>query len=46
VLNITATGNTLAQARADAYLTVDRIAFPGGFCRRDIGWRELARSAH
>jgi phosphoribosylamine--glycine ligase len=46
VLNITATGRTLAEARADAYLTVDRIAFPGGFCRRDIGWRELARSAH
>ena len=46
VLNITATGRTLAEARADAYLTVDKIAFPGGFCRRDIGWRELARSAH
>ncbi|MFT3965390.1 MAG: phosphoribosylamine--glycine ligase [Sphingobium sp.] len=46
VLNVTATGRTLAEARADAYLTVDKIAFPGGFCRRDIGWRELARSAH
>jgi phosphoribosylamine--glycine ligase len=46
VLNVTATGPTLAQARADAYLTVDRIAFPGGFCRRDIGWREMARAAH
>ncbi|HEX7857914.1 MAG TPA: phosphoribosylamine--glycine ligase [Sphingobium sp.] len=46
VLNVTATARTLAQARADAYLTVDKIAFPGGFCRRDIGWRELARSAH
>ncbi|MET0366332.1 MAG: phosphoribosylamine--glycine ligase [Sphingobium sp.] len=46
VLNVTATGPTLAQARADAYLTVDKVAFPGGFCRRDIGWRELARSAH
>ncbi|MET0238351.1 MAG: phosphoribosylamine--glycine ligase, partial [Sphingobium sp.] len=46
VLAVTATGPTLAQARADAYLTVDKIAFPGGFCRRDIGWRELARSAH
>lgn len=46
VLNVTATGPTLAQARAEAYLAVDRIAFPGGFCRRDIGWRELARAAH
>jgi phosphoribosylamine--glycine ligase len=46
VLNVTACGKTLAEARADTYLTVDRIAFPGGFCRRDIGWRELARGAH
>jgi phosphoribosylamine--glycine ligase len=22
---------------------VDSIDFPGGFCRRDIGWREVAR---
>ena len=46
VLSVTATGPSLAQARADAYLAVDKIAFPGGFCRRDIGWRELARAAH
>jgi len=46
VLNVTTTRRTLAEARADTYLTVDRIAFPGGFCRRDIGWRELARGAH
>jgi len=46
VLNVTATGPNLALARADAYLAVDRTGFPGGFCRRDIGWRELARAAH
>jgi phosphoribosylamine--glycine ligase len=45
VLSVTATAPRLAQAIADAYLTVDKIAFPGGFCRRDIGWRELARAA-
>ncbi|HTH27107.1 MAG TPA: phosphoribosylamine--glycine ligase [Sphingobium sp.] len=45
VLSVTATAPLLAQAVEDAYLTVGKIAFPGGFCRRDIGWRELARSA-
>ena len=41
VLNVTARGDTLAQARAPAYAMVDRIDWPGGFCRRDIGWRAL-----
>ena len=44
VLAITAKGPTLAQARARAYRAVDAIAFADGFHRRDIGWRELARS--
>jgi phosphoribosylamine--glycine ligase len=39
VLNVTATGATLAQARARAYAAIDRIDWPGGFCRRDIGAR-------
>ena len=43
VLNVTALGGTVAQARERAYAAVDAIAFPTGFCRRDIGWRELAR---
>jgi phosphoribosylamine---glycine ligase len=37
VLNVTATGPTLAAARARAYEGVDRIDWPGGFCRRDVG---------
>jgi phosphoribosylamine--glycine ligase len=37
VLNVTATGATLAQARARAYAAVDLIDWPDGFCRRDIG---------
>lgn len=41
VLNVTARGNTLAEARDAAYRMVDRIDWPGGFCRRDIGWRAL-----
>jgi phosphoribosylamine--glycine ligase len=41
VLNITARGDSLAEARNRAYAAVDRIDWPGGFCRRDIGWRAL-----
>jgi len=41
VLNITARGATLAQARARAYEMVDQIDWPEGFCRHDIGWRAL-----
>ncbi len=45
VLNVTATGATVMQAQAAAYAAVDGIKFPDGFCRRDIGWREVAREA-
>jgi phosphoribosylamine---glycine ligase len=41
VLDVTATGKTLAEARAQAYKAVDLIDWPEGFCRRDIGWRGL-----
>ncbi|MFN3972557.1 MAG: phosphoribosylamine--glycine ligase [Gemmobacter sp.] len=41
VLNVTARGATLAEARARAYGMVDRIDWPEGFFRRDIGWRAL-----
>ncbi|MCC5991852.1 MAG: phosphoribosylamine--glycine ligase [Rhodobacteraceae bacterium] len=41
VLNVTARGRTLAQARERAYDMVERIDWPEGFCRRDIGWRAL-----
>ena len=43
VLNVTSVGTTLRQARARAYAAVDRIDWPEGFCRRDIGWRALKR---
>ena len=45
VLNVTATGQNVTEAQAAAYAAVDRIDFAGGFCRRDIGWREVAREA-
>jgi phosphoribosylamine--glycine ligase len=41
VLNVTAMGATIAQARDRAYGAVDKIDWPEGFCRRDIGWRAL-----
>ncbi|WP_425050083.1 phosphoribosylamine--glycine ligase [Psychromarinibacter sp. S121] len=41
VLNVTARGATLAEARDRAYAMVDKIDWPDGFCRRDIGWRAL-----
>jgi phosphoribosylamine--glycine ligase len=43
VLNVAATGRDVAEARARAYEAVDQIDWPGGFCRRDIGWRALGR---
>ncbi len=43
VLAVTALGDTLADARDRAYQAVDAIDFPDGFCRRDIGWRQLER---
>ncbi|WP_300398283.1 phosphoribosylamine--glycine ligase [uncultured Sphingobium sp.] len=45
VLNVTATGDSVASAQAAAYAAVDAIDFPSGFCRRDIGWREVEREA-
>jgi len=43
VLNVSALGKTVAQAQARAYQAVDRIRWADGFCRRDIGFRAVAR---
>jgi phosphoribosylamine---glycine ligase len=43
VLNVSARGATVAEAQARAYAAVDRIRWPDGFCRRDIGWRAVQR---
>lgn len=43
VLNVTAMGATVSEAQAKAYQGVDRIDWPQGFCRRDIGWQAIER---
>ncbi|MDO8979511.1 MAG: phosphoribosylamine--glycine ligase [Afipia sp.] len=43
VLNITATAKTVSEAQRRAYEAIDRIKWPEGFCRRDIGWQAVAR---
>jgi phosphoribosylamine---glycine ligase len=43
VLTVTGVGADVAEARARAYAAIDVIDWPGGFYRRDIGWRAFAR---
>lgn len=43
VLNIVALGKSVSEAQAKAYAAVDLIDWPGGFCRRDIGWQAVKR---
>jgi phosphoribosylamine--glycine ligase len=43
VLNVSALGKTVGEAQARAYQAVDRIRWADGFCRRDIGFRAVAR---
>jgi phosphoribosylamine--glycine ligase len=45
VLNVCALGRTVKDAQARAYAAVDRIRWPEGFCRRDIGWRAVERES-
>jgi phosphoribosylamine--glycine ligase len=43
VLNVCGLGPTVKDAQARAYAAIDRIRWPDGFCRHDIGWRAIAR---
>ena len=43
VLAVSALGKNAREAQAKAYRIVDAIDWPEGFCRRDIGWRAIAR---
>ena len=43
VLNVTARGASATEAQRNAYAAVDAVDFPEGFCRRDIGQREVRR---
>jgi phosphoribosylamine--glycine ligase len=45
VLGVTAFGATVREAQGRAYQAVDRLDWADGFCRRDIGWRAIARGA-
>jgi len=44
VLGVTARGKDIREAQTIAYAAVDKIDWPEGFCRRDIGWRATARA--
>ncbi|KAK9915166.1 hypothetical protein WJX75_005509 [Coccomyxa subellipsoidea] len=46
VLGVTATSADVEEAQKKAYQAVDAIDWPEGFCRRDIGWRAVARTKH
>jgi len=43
VLGVTGTGAGVAAAAAAAYAGVDALRWPGGFVRRDIGYRAIER---
>jgi len=43
VLGVTGWAPTITEAQKKAYETMDKINWPQGFCRRDIGWRAVAR---
>jgi phosphoribosylamine---glycine ligase len=43
VLNVSALGRTVGEAAARAYAAVDKIHWPEGFCRSDIGWQAIKR---
>ena len=43
MLGATARAASLGEARGLAYAALAGVDWPGGFFRRDIGWRALAR---
>jgi phosphoribosylamine--glycine ligase len=43
-LCVTALGESVSEAQKRAYAGMEQIVWPEGFCRRDIGWREIQRS--
>ena len=45
VLNVAATGSSVGQAQRRVYEAISRIRWPGGFYRRDIGWRAVERES-
>ena len=43
VLNVSALGRTVSEAKARAYAAIAHIRWPEGFYRHDIGWRAVTR---
>ncbi len=43
VLNITATGKTVGEAKERAYALAGKVKWDNGFYRNDIGWRAVER---
>jgi phosphoribosylamine--glycine ligase len=43
VLNVCARGKNVREAQQRAYAAIDKIKWPDGFCRRDIGWQAVKR---
>jgi len=43
VLGVVGTGASVKEATSRAYAGVDALEWPGGFVRRDIGWRAIER---
>jgi phosphoribosylamine--glycine ligase len=43
VLNVSARGKNVTEAQARAYQAIERVEWPEGFCRRDIGWQAVKR---
>jgi phosphoribosylamine--glycine ligase len=43
VLNVSARGRNVREAQTRAYAAVDKIKWPDGFCRSDIGWQAVKR---
>jgi phosphoribosylamine--glycine ligase len=43
VLDVCALGRSVEEAREHVYAAIEKIRWPEGFCRRDIGWRAVAR---
>jgi len=41
VLNITSSSESLKEARNKSLMNIDKINWPDGFCRKDIGWRVI-----
>ena len=43
VLGITAMGTSVKEATKNAYVAIDKIDWPNGFCRSDIAYRAIER---